>query len=129
MPFVKTTDKWTAAHAMINTWLKDPTHYCGNCDADYDPNNFPCCEDPIIGNNMYHTKQIIDGIRDKQKSLFNEYAADKKKTMRSTVMLPKRLYYLLDNYFKKHDMRLFETPRDQIQFMRRFPMFKVPNRI
>lgn len=129
MAFVQTTDKWTACHAMINTWLKDPTVYCGNCDKDYDPNSFPCCEEPVLANNIQHAKAIIDGIRDRQKDLHNEYASNKKKNFRSTIMLPKRLYFLLDMYFKKHGMKLFQTKKDQYDFMRRFPMFKVPTRI
>ena len=44
MAFVQTTDKWEAAHAFINTWLKDPTYYCNNCGADF----LSCCARPHI---------------------------------------------------------------------------------
>ena len=42
MANVQTSDKWVAAHAFINTWLKDPTLYCNNCGQDY----LQCCEAP-----------------------------------------------------------------------------------
>lgn len=129
MAIVQTTDKWEACHALINTWLGDKQVYCGNCDMDYDKRFFPCCDDPILSDNYGHAKAIVEAIRDKQKSLHNEYASDKKKNFRSTMMIPKRLYHLLNNYLKQHGMKLFENKKDQLAFMRRFPMFNVPTRI
>lgn len=126
---VQTTDKWVAAHALINTWLKDKQVYCGNCDSNYDERFFPCCEEPVLADNFGHTKAIVEAIKDKRECLHNEYASDKKKNFRSTIMIPSRLYHLLNGYYKKHGMKLFDNANDQIGFMKRFPMFKVPTRI
>ena len=127
--FIKTTDKWVAAHAMINTWLKDKTIYCGNCDADYNKDFFPCCKEPVLGTNYDHTKAIVEAIKDAQKNLVNEYASNKKKNFRSTVKLPKRLYNVLDRYYKKHHTRLFENEIEMRQFAKKFKQFCVPTRV
>jgi len=44
MAFIKTYDKWLAAKAFINFWLKDKTLYCNNCGSDY----LICCRHPQI---------------------------------------------------------------------------------
>lgn len=126
---IKTKDKWTAAHAIINVWLKDKTIYCGDCDADYKKEFFPCCDEPILGTNYEHTKAIVEALKDAQKNLVNEYASNKKKTFRSTVKLPKRLYNMLDRYYKKHNTRLFENEIEMRQFARKFKQFCVPIRV
>jgi len=126
---IKTTDKWQACHALINEWLKEKTIYCGNCDADYNKDFFPCCDNPVLGNNYEHTKAIVDAIKDQQKELLNEYASTKKKNFRSTVKLPRRLYYILDKYYKNHGTKFFENQAEMRQFARKFKMFKIPVRI
>jgi len=123
---IKTTDKWLAANALINTWLKDKTIYCGNCDADYDEKFFPCCDEPILETNYEHTKAIVEAIKDQKKELLNDYASNKKKTFRSTVKLPRRLYGVLDRYYKNHGTKLFENDFEMRQFARKFKQFKVP---
>ena len=124
-----TDDKWKACHAIMNVWLKDKTVYCGNCNANYDENNFPCCEDPVLADNWGHCKAIIDGIKDQKKELTNEYASNKKKNFRSTVKLPRRLLQVLEQYFKKYNQKLFDNPKEMRQFARRFKQFKVPVRL
>ena len=126
---IKTNDKWQAAKALINVWLKDKTIYCGNCDADYDKRFFPCCDEPVLGTNFDHTKAIVEGIKDQKKIALNEYASNKKKNFRSTVKIPRRLYGLLDRYYKNHGTKLFENESEVRQFARKFKMFKVPVRI
>lgn len=126
---IKTHDKWIAAKAVINTWLKDKQIYCGNCDSDYDKNFFPCCSEPILGTNYDHTKAIVEAIKDQKKMALNEYASNRKRTFRSTVKLPKRLYHILNRYYKNHGTKLFENQWEMRQFARKFKMFKVPVKI
>ena len=126
---IRTKNKWTACHALINVWLRDKTIYCGNCDSDYDKESFPCCEEPVLGVNFDHTKAIVEAIKDQKKTLLNEYASNKKKNFRSTVKLPRRLYHLLNQYFKKHHTKLFENEVEVRQFARKFKQFKVPIRL
>ena len=123
---IKTTDKWLAAHALINTWLKDKTLYCGSCDEVYNEKTFPCCEEPILETNYGHTQAIVSAIKDQQKNHFNDYASNKKKNIRSTVKLPKRLYSLLNNYYKGLGQKLFENKEEIRKFARKFKMFQVP---
>lgn len=55
MAFVKTTDKMTAVHAFVNTWLKDPTLYCNNCGQDY----MSCCNTPrpVLKKQAIHSEE------------------------------------------------------------------------
>ena len=128
--FVKTTDKWTGAHALINEWLKDKTIYCGNCDSDYNEQFFPCCEEPVLADNAGHTKAIIEAIKDAKKVQVNAYGSNRKMDFRSTVKLPKRIYWILDKYFKQQCQEpLFKDQEDMREFARRFPQFSVAERI
>jgi len=126
---IKTTDKWTAAHALINTWLLDKTIYCGDCDADYSEKFFPCCKEPVLGTNYGHTRAIVEAIKEQRKSLLNDFASNKKKNFRSTVRLPKRLYSLLDKYYKGLGTKLFENENDIRKFARKFKQFCVPIKV
>lgn len=126
---IKTHDKWEACHALINTWLRDKTIYCGSCDAEYDEKSFPCCDDPVLATNYEHCKAIVEAIKEQKKTLINEYASNKKKNFRSTVKLPRRLYYILDKYYKDHGTKLFENEMEVRQFARKFKQFKVPVKV
>jgi len=121
--------KWSEVRGIINTWLKDPTLYCGTCDSDYYPNHPACCEDPLIGDNWKFCKDIIEAIKDKKKNLKNEYAANNKLTFRSSLSLPSRLLFILEKHFKNKGVKLFENQKELRQFMRYFPQFRCPIKV
>jgi hypothetical protein len=121
--------KWAVVRNLINAWLKDPTLYCGNCDSDYYPNHPPCCEEPVIGDNWKFCKDIVEAVKDRKKNLNNEYAADKKMTLRATITLPKRLLFVLEKFFAGKKEKLFDNRKEMHQFMRRFPQFRMPIKI
>jgi hypothetical protein len=130
MTFAKTTDKWTAAHAVINTWLKDQSLYCNNCGADYYEEFFPCCENPQVGRNIDHTKGLIDQNKEMRKIAQNEFSATPTKQMRLGVSLPPRLYHILNKYFKQTlNEPLFKDKKQMHEFMRRFRQFTIAERI
>ena len=127
---VKTTNKWILARAFINTWLKDQTWYCNNCDKDYSKFNYPCCENPQIGRNIDHTKGLFKENRMIKNTRKNEFASTKKKTLRWGVSLPPRLHFALDRYFRSlSDEKLFNNNKELHEFMRRFPEFTIPDKI
>jgi len=126
---IKTNDKFEAIHAFINTWLKDKQIYCGNCDTDYNEATFPCCEEPVLETNSGHTKAIIEAIKDLKKDQINEFASNKEKNFRSTVKIPKRLYWDLDKYLGNYGYKLFDNEEDMLKFAKKFPQFSVPERI
>lgn len=129
--FVKTTDKWTLAKAFINTWLRDQTWYCNNCDMDYNPLNFPCCEKPQVGRNIDHLKGMIKENKIIQQTRKNEFASTDNKTLRWGISLPPRLYYALDKYFRSltEGEKLFKDNQDLHEFMKEFPQFCIPEKI
>lgn len=135
--FVKTTDKWEAIRAFINTWLKDQTLYCNNCDKDYDPFDKdeqgrwrPCCKNPQIGRNIDHTMGIIKQNKAIRQTRKNEFASVENKTMRWGVSLPPRLLYALERYCKNQTgEKLFSTNADLHAFMKKFPVFCIPEEV
>lgn len=130
MAFVQTYDKWIATKAFINTWLKDKTIYCGNCDSNYDERLFPCCEEPVLETNFGHTKAIIEAVKDLKKNQLNQYGSNKEMNFRSTVKLPKRLLWDLDKYFKDTCKEaLFNNQEEMREFAQRFPQFCVAEKI
>ena len=160
---IKTFDKWEATHAFINTWLKDNTYYCNNCDSDYasccsiphpilmkrtltegsetkeavvlhckncGKEVWQCCENPQIGTNKDHTLGAIKQNREIQKSRHRDTATNESKTMRWGLSIPPRLYQVLVKYFKdSYQEKFIDNKKDLHAFMRKFPQFKIPERI
>jgi len=127
---IKTITKWDKIREFINIWLRDSRVYCGNCDVDYYKENFPCCNNPELGTNITFTKSIIDAIKDLRKEQHNVYASNKKKSFRTTIKLPKRLYFDLDKFHQEMwGTRLFDKKEELNIFMRKFPQFTVPERV
>ena len=127
---VKTTDKWTLAKAFINTWLKDQIWYCNNCDMDYTP-GVVCCENPQIGRNIDHTKGLIKENRMIRETRKNEFASANNKSIRWGVSLPPRLQFALEKYFSSltEGEKLFNNNQEFHEFMRRFPQFRVCEKV
>jgi len=122
--------KWDLARDFTNTWLRDPTLYCNNCDCDYSPVVPKCCDNPQIGDNLKHTYSLVRALKDIRATRENEFAANKSKTMRWGISLPPRLYHALDRYFMTTmGEKLFVNQYQMRQFAKKFPEFKVPERI
>ena len=130
MAFVNTYDRWEAAHAFINTWLKDQSKYCNNCGADYFPDLPYCCEKPQVGRNVDHTVGLIKQNAELRKMSRNVHASNETKTMRWGVSLPPRLFQALNSYFQQHlGHKLFAEKKDLREFAKRFKAFSIPERI
>ena len=163
MAMVQTTDKWTAVHAFINTWLADNTLYCNNCNDAYisccdaprpvllkrtkvegediqeeivlhckhcGAEIWQCCDNPQIGTNKDHTYALIRQNKEVTKDNLNQYGSTKDKSLRFGLSLPPRLYHDLNKYFKSmYQQSLFEEKKDLHTFMKRFPAFKIGERI
>jgi len=126
------TDKMTAIRALINEWLKDPTLYCNNCDLDANAAFLAvesCCEKPQIGRNvdvyvgMCRENKIIRDLN------YRDTGASKDGNIRTAVALPPRLLSFLEGYFKKYGEKLFNNNKELHEFMRKFPQFKVCERV
>lgn len=128
---VKTSDKWEALHAFINTWLKDPTLYCNICGSDYKPHLGQCCSEPQIGTNLQVTKAVIAQNREHTKTRANPFASDKTKNLRWGISIPPRLYESANRYFKQHgyEKGLFSDDGDLKAFMRKFPYFRIAEKV
>jgi hypothetical protein len=126
------TDKMTAIRGLINTWLKDPTLYCNNCDLDANAAFLAvesCCERPQIGRNI----DVYVGLCKENKAIVDinlkATGATKDNSFRSAIALPPRLLAFLENYFKGYGEKLFNNQKELHQFMREFPQFKVCEQI
>ena len=130
MANVNVLTKWDLARDFINTWLRDTTLYCNNCDHNYSPVIPKCCDNPQIGDNLKHTHSLIQALKDIRATRENDFASNKSKTMRWGISLPPRLYHALDKYFfTTRGERLFDNLAEMRQFAKKFPQFKVPERI
>lgn len=122
--------KWDLTRDFVNLWLKEPTMYCNNCDTDYIPNTPPCCEKVQLGNNMQHTTSLVKALKEIRETRINQFASTKTNTIRWGVSLPPRLYHDLNRYFKLNfGHKLFDNQKNMRQFAKKFPEFKVPERI
>ena len=100
--------------------------HCKNCGSEV----WQCCENPQIGNNKDHTYALIQQNKKITQTRQNELASNKDKSMRLGLSLPPRLYQDLDSYFKKtYDEKLFNTPKEMREFMKRFPAFRIAEKI
>jgi len=129
-----TSNKWLAIRAFINLWLKDRRLYCNWCGRLYNPNRFPCCDKPQIGDNLTHTRAVIKQNKIDRKLLKNVFGAESKKHFRLAVNLPPQLLMALEKYVKStaregENRKLFENPEELHKFMREFKEFTVPMEI
>lgn len=127
---IKTKDKWVVVKAFITTWLKDQQLYCNYCGSFFDKNFFPCCENPQVGRNIDHTMGLIKQNKEMTKSRLNEFGSTKKKTLRWGVSIPPKLLHDLEKYLKTlGEKKLFNNNREFHQFMRKFPAFRIPDKV
>jgi len=91
---------------------------------------YQCCENPQIGNNKDHTYALIKQNKEMKKDRINEYGSNKTKTMRQGLSLPPKLHQDLNSYFQKmYQEKLFNTQKEMREFMKRFPAFKIAEKI
>ena len=123
MTFVKLTNKTDAARAVINTWLKDQTLYCNNCntDAKYILAGGSCCENPQIGRNIDHMMGGIKQNKTIRETAQNEFGSTEDKSLRYAVSMPPRLLMTLEQYFEDHNDKLFNDNKELHDFMKAFP--------
>jgi transposase len=122
--------KWDVVRDFVNMWLKEKTIYCNHCDADYVKGMPPCCDKPQYGDNLKFTMELVQALKDIRKSRDNEFGSNKTNTMRWGVSLPPRLYHDLDRLFKvQYGEKLFDNQKQMREFARKFPEFRVPERI
>lgn len=119
-----------AARAMLNVLLQDNTKYCNWCGAAYNPADFPCCDNPQVGNHKDHIRGIIRQNKAVRETRKNEFASTDGKHLRWGISLPPRVYQIWDLGFKKSfGCKLFETKEDMAHFCREFKMFTIPKRV
>lgn len=117
-----------AIRSLINVWLKLPQQTCANCGADWDGQN--CCEFPVICNNETALRKFFEELREARDTRLNQYASNKDKSMRWGVSLPANLYHFLNTAMRKmYNEKLFTKKHDMTWFAKKFPQFKVPERI
>jgi len=127
---IRTHDKWIAVQAFINVWLKDKTLYCNYCGELFDKRFFPCCDNPQVGRNVDHTMGLIKQNREMNKIRLNEFASTKKKRLRWGASIPPKLFHDLEKYLKTlGEKKLFNDNKELHQFMRKFPAFKIPDKV
>ena len=130
MAFVKTTDKWTAIHAFINTWLKDDTKYCNNCGMDFIPDGMACCDNPQYGTNKEYMVALLKQNKLRQETRKNDFASDDKKSLRLGVSILPRLLDDLEQYCETTmKEKLWKNDHELNEFMRRFPCFCIPKKV
>ena len=129
---IKTKNKEDAYRAIINVWLKDQTLYCNNCGKEFRPerDNPMCCDMPHIGKNIDHCKGIIDQNKELMKTRKNDFASTKGKDIRWGLSLPISLFYTIDSWKKGQGMKgLFMDDGEITWFMKKFPCFRIANRV
>lgn len=130
---VRSTNKWDACKAYINTWLKDPRWYCNSCGKNYGYDRpkapFVCCEDPQVGRNIDHTRGVVKQNKAIRESRKNDFASDDKKTIRYGLSLPPALMRDLEKYFVQYGEPFLRDSNEMAQFMKAFPQFTTCRRI
>ena len=113
-----------AIHALINTWLKDGTRWCLNCETAFDPvvTRFNCCDKPYFTTNQLVFKRHVEEmkeIRDAQKNKFGSTGNDT--GMRYLLRFPPGLLQFLENSMRQlYKEKLFNEEYDQKWFARKF---------
>jgi hypothetical protein len=126
-----TTNKWLATRNFINLWLSDQTVYCNNCGSDFDANYFkyePCCDNPQLGRNFDHMYGLFKQNKLRRETLKNIYGSTESQDLRVCISLPPRLLTALEGFFKTHGEKLFNDYDELMEFMKRFPEFRVPDK-
>lgn len=120
------TTKMKAIRGLINTWLKDQTVYCNNCDLVAMPELLAyesCCENPQLGRNVEHYLGCVKQNKATRETNLKLTGATESNHMRQAVSLPPRLLMLLESYFDKYEESLFNNSGELHDFMRTFPQF------
>jgi hypothetical protein len=127
-----TTDKWLATKNFINLWLTDQTVYCNNCGMNFDANYLKyesCCENPQFGRNFDHMYGLYKQNKERRKDLKDNYGSTSKdKHMRVCISLPPRLLEDLERFFKQHGEKFLNDYDELMEFTKRFPQFRVPEK-
>lgn len=120
-----------AIHALINTWLKDQRQHCGWCGADFNPETYPCCEQPFVANNSVIFKQFQKELQLDRDKANNKFNSMKDKSMRWTLKFPPGLLSFLEQSFQKmYGEKLFTEEYDINWFAKKFyKYFAVPKEI
>jgi hypothetical protein len=122
---IKVDDKWDAAKAIINTWGKDQTFYCGNCDEEFMPEFHKyeaCCENPAMGRNVDHLMAVIKQNKMTKQLNKDQYGSTGQNNgLRVCLSFPPRLLQTLEEYFRSHNEKLFNNVEEMHKFMKRFP--------
>ena len=127
MAFIQTTDKWDAIHAVINEWLRDRTITCDNCGTIWHNGDPWCCDNPVLLTNeqLFH---LIKRQNKDRKLAGNAFMSSE--NMRTAVSMPADLLRFLEAYCKlNHNEKLWNDSRELHAFMRRFPVFTVPDKV
>ena len=126
---IKVSDKWDEVRLLINLWLKEQKYYCNWCGKDYTV-GVACCDNPQIGRNIDHARGIIKQNKELKATRKNVHASTDDKTIRLGVSMPPALYTYLDRFFRSYKQsKLFDNPSDLHSFMKRFPMFTIPQEV
>lgn len=119
---VKTNDRWTAVHALMNTLLKDKQKYCNYCGKEFEDSL--CCDNPQIGRHIDHVKGVINQNKVTRSEAKNAFGANGDKSLRLGLSLPPRFLDDLERAFKAtYGEKLIRDPKDLHSFMRKFPAF------
>lgn len=120
-----------AIHALINTWLNDPTVHCGWCGARFDPAEYPCCEQPFVADNKVIFKQFQRELQMDRDQLTNKFGSNSNKTMRWTLKFPPGLLSFLEkSFYRMYEEPLFTKEYDMNWFAKKFhKYFSVPTEI
>lgn len=130
MAFIRTTDKWVAVKAFINTWLRDETRYCNNCGMDFIADGNSCCDNPQYGTNAEYMVALLKQNKLRQESRKNEFASNDEKTFRLGVSILPRLLEDLEEYCATTmKEKLWVDNKELNEFMRRFPMFCIAKKV
>lgn len=118
-----------AIHALINTWLKDKTIRCANCQSRYDGS--PCCDSPFISTNAQALSQFNKEMMAIRQTRKNKWASLKDKSVRWKLSFPPGLiYFLEDAMMTLYKEELFNKEYDATWFARKFgKYFQVPEEL
>ena len=110
-----------AIHALINVWLKDNRQYCAWCDEDFNPEFYPCCEQPFIGDNARIMKQFNKELQLDREEARNKFASNADNSMRLTLKFPPRLLKFLETSFESmYGEKLFTKEYNINWFAKKF---------
>jgi len=129
MTLIRSTNRKEAYDSIINLALKDPTRYCNYCGSDFNPDDFPCCEDPQVGTNKDHARAVAKECKRVKDECQNDHASFANNSMRLGVKFPVFMYEMLDRYEKKHGRKLINDDKDIMWLAKNYPQFAVPRKL